>query len=220
MKKILLSAGLFLVSLITFAQTDNIFMLSEEASKEIVKSPEFQNVFKLQNEFLDKISNAVNQGIPLESIRTATIDAVENNNNKPVYSMLFSDYQSGENFFNALSEAKNTFREKHRFIEENKSAFTCSTCSKTLSEEVNFLFNNFQAFNNNRYIPGTSSNTERAAEPVCGSWWNQVRLGICAVACGVVTVGTAGIATAACGWGCWCTFCTQNSALATVICAD
>lgn len=219
MKKILLSIGLFLVSLITFAQTDTSFKLSEEASMEIVQSIEFQNIFKLKNEFLDKISNAVNQGIPLDSIRVAAIDAVENNNNQQIYSMLFSDYNSGVAFFNNLSQAKKIFRDKYAFIEQNKEKFMCTTCSKTLSEEVNFLFKNFNAFNNNRYTPGAGLSGEKTA-PTCGSWWNQIRLGVCAAACGVVTVGTVGLGTAACGWGCWCTFCTKNSAVASVICAD
>ena len=51
--------------------------------------------------------------------------------------------------------------------------------------------------------------------PVCGSYWQQVKLAACAALC---SASTAGAGTVLCGWACWCMFCTQSSAVAGVIC--
>lgn len=177
-----------------------------------MQSSEFQNVILKQNQVLDTITNALNRGISLQSIRTATLDAIQNNNYQSIYSLLFSSSQSGDAFFNELVNAKTAFVLQNGFIMENQQTFTCSTCFSTLTDQANYFFDNFQTFNSYRYSP-TGSNSK----PTCGSWWNQVKLVACAALCGV---STAGIGAGVCGWGCWCTFCTKNSAVANVICAN
>jgi hypothetical protein len=86
-----------------------------------------------------------------------------------------------------------------------------------LIDETNYFFDNFQTFNTYRFVSAAQQIENGILRPVCGSYWNQLKLGICAAGCGVVS---GGLAAGLCGWGCWCTFCTRNSALATVICAN
>jgi len=216
-KKMFLIACAF-VSSFAFSQQTDTFKLSEDESREIVASGEFQNVFNLQNQFLDKIDNAVRQGVSLDFIKKETIDAIHTNNNQSIYSLLFGNYSTGETFISNLTNAKKAFINKYPALSENLSSIVCNTCPKSLVDDANYFFKNFNAFNTNRFNPQSDLFVAgRAAGPTCGSWWNQVRLGVCAGACGILTVG---IGAAACGWGCWCTFCTRNSALASIICAD
>jgi len=240
------------------------FELSEEDSYQILFSSEFQNFIQKRNDFLDKISNAVNQGIPIDSIRNAALTAMQTGNYQSFYIMVFGSYQVGETFFSSYVAARDALLQANPFVQEHPEIFTCQTCNSTLIEETNYFFNNFQSFNTYRFTPGEEilevrirnqakqpvfasyssyaqnvsfRNFERSVDYrfavgsdkigydqrsavkkiVCGSYWNQVKLGLCAAGCGVTT---AGLAAGLCGWGCWCTFCTKNSALATAICAD
>lgn len=190
------------------------FSLTEFESRAIILSSEFQTLIRFHNRFLDKIDSVVDQGTSLDSIRAAALGAVESGNHQPFYLMLFNSIQSAESFFDSLTISKNNFIEANPFVEEHEEEFTCSTCSTTLTGEINYFFDNFQTFNANRYNP----DGESAAEgPVCGSYWNQIKLAACAAACSATT---AGFGTAFCGWMCWCTFCTKNSALGTILCQD
>lgn len=215
-KNIILFVMLSFMFKISLSQTSSSFQLSEDSSRQIVQSQEFQTLFSLQNEFLDKIKNAINNGYSLDSIKKATINAVENSDNNQIYSILFNDYNSGVTFFNSVAASKRAIKEKYPFIEENRSTFVCNTCQGTITDEVNYFYKNFQTFDTYRFYPGIAP-TGREALPTCGSWGNQVRLGVCATLCGAAT---AGIGLAACGWGCWCTFCTSNSSVSSVICSN
>lgn len=207
MKKLVFLSCWFFISLVSSAQ----FSLTEQQSREVLLSPELQTVIQLQNQFLDKISNAVSQGTSIESIRTAALEALQTNNYQTIYLMLFNSYQSAESFFNSLTAAKANFLRANSFIQQNIGVFTCQTCLTPITAEASYFFNNFQAFNSNRVNPGG----EDGDPPVCGSNWNKVKLIICTALCSATT---AGLGAALCGWGCWCTFCTKNSALAAIIC--
>lgn len=74
------------------------FSLTEEQSLQVVQSSGFQNLIQKQNQFLDTIAKAVTQGTSLNTIRNAALEAIQNNNNQPIYSLLFSSSQSGELF--------------------------------------------------------------------------------------------------------------------------
>ncbi|MEP7163218.1 MAG: hypothetical protein ABI741_00915 [Ferruginibacter sp.] len=215
MKTLLLSFGLLFFGLLVRAQSDNSFKLSEEASKELIQSREYQTLIKFQHDFLDIISDHVNKGVSLEFINTVILDAIKTNNYKEVYQMLFSDYESGDAFFISWGDAKRALLTKNLFIEKHMEVFTCKTCHYSLSDQANFFLKNFPFFDKNRY-PGTTSLSGKEALP-CGSYWNQVKLGVCATACGL---STAGIGIGLCGWGCWCAFCSQNSSTANIICAN
>jgi hypothetical protein len=95
MKKLVFLSCWFFISLVSSAQ----FSLTEQQSREVLLSPELQTMIQLQNQFLDKISNAVSQGTSIESIRRAALEALQTNNYQTIYLMLFNSYQSAESFF-------------------------------------------------------------------------------------------------------------------------
>ncbi len=200
---------------LSFAQAKDQFELSEEASLEIVKSTEFQKVVTLQNEFLDKIDRAVKRGTPLDVIQKAFLKAVGTNNYEPVYLMLFENVQNGSLFFENLAASKRAFVEANRLY-ENKQTFSCLTCSRSVIEEINIFFKFFDVFNENRLVIYTENAAVKSL-PTCGSWWNQIKLVGCSALCSVTSGGVGAIA---CVWSCWCSFCTKNSAVANVICAQ
>ena len=49
--------------------------------------------------------------------------------------------------------------------------------------------------------------------PVCGSYFQQVKLLACAALC-----STMGPAAGLCGWACWCMLCSENSAVYDFMC--
>lgn len=198
------------------------FLLSEDESQQVLLSYEFQNFVQSRNDFLDKIAHALSRGISLNSIRDATLAGIQNDDYQSLYSLLsFSSSQDGESFFNSLANARNSFLQAYPDIQQHLNEFICQSCSTSLTDQVNYFFNNFDAINTYRYSPGSEEGqdpgTDPFRKPTCGSFWNQLKLGICAAGCSVTT---AGVATPFCGWLCWCAFCTQNSALASVICAN
>jgi hypothetical protein len=215
MKKIVLALLCF-TSVCASAQKES-FVLSEEESKQIAQSPEFQNVFSYQNQFLDKIDLAVKKGTPLSVIKKAAVEAIQSGNNASAYSILFGTYSEGDDFFKEMANAKKEFLEKNPTLKANADVILCKTCKQSPEEEISVLFDKFQSHNTYRFNPQDDIAGKAAAEPTCGSWWNQIKLAACVTLCSASTVG---IGTAACGWGCWCTFCSQNSALASVICAN
>lgn len=198
------------------AQVDTGFRLSEEVSKQIIESPEYQNCIRFQNDFLDIISNKVNQGTSIESIKTATLNAIRTSNYNEIYLLLFGNYQSAEVFFTGMANSQRSYISNLKTNYPNMPSLGCSTCHSFLTDDVNYFFRNFNVFNTNRMPVSGGTSEGVAPEPTCGSYWNQVLLAACATGCSVTT---AGLGVAMCGWGCWCTFCTRNSAVAAAICA-
>lgn len=175
----------------------------------MLNSPELVTMVQLQNQFLDKVDNAVKQGNTIESIRTAAFTALQTNNYHSIYTILCGSFANGEAFFNSLASAKRSFVQANPFIEQNLSVFACPTCPTTIIEEANYFFNNFQPINTYRISPGADE-----GPIVCGSHWNKLKLLICAGVCGATT---GGLGAGLCGWGCWCQFC-KKSALGGIIC--
>jgi hypothetical protein len=193
------------------------FSLSEDQSYGILLSTEFQNFVQKRNDFLDKISTAVNQGTSLDSIKSAALNGIQNNDYQQFYTLVFGSNQIGESFFNSYVSARNALLQANSFVQEHPEVFSCNTCNVSLADETNYFFNNFGTFNTYRFAPAAVQTENGLSKPVCGSYWNQIKLGICAGACGATSLG---LAAGLCGWGCWCTFCTRNSAVANVICAN
>jgi hypothetical protein len=210
MRKVLLSALVLLSCCIVKGQDKEVFKLSEEASFEFIKSPEYQAFAGLKNEFIDKIESAVERGTSLETIRRAALD----NNDPLFYSLVFGSVKAGEDFIKRSVQAKSDLYAKNPFIEQNKELFLCATCKKTLPEEIDFFFKNFEMYSKNQPLLSYAVTTFTSG-PTCGSYWNQLKLGLCATGCGALTAGTAIVL---CGWACWCTFCANYSTLAATIC--
>lgn len=205
MKKISLILSWLFISLISTAQ----FSLTEEQSMAVLLSPELTTMVQLQNQFLDKVDLAIQQGNTLQTIRTTALTALQTSNYHTIYTMLFGSFSNGEAFINSLIAAKRSFLQANPFIEQNLSVFTCQTCPTTIADEANYFFNNFQALNTYRISPGVEEDPI-----VCGSHWNKLKLIICI---GICSGTTGGFGAALCGWGCWCGFC-KKSALGGIIC--
>lgn len=221
MKKILLIfTVLFLSVFVANAQDDpDNFTLTEQESFDVIKSTEFQNFMNLQDTFLIKIKDAVANQISLDSIRIAALNAINNNDTTAVYTILFGDVNRGYNFFTALSDAKRALLNTNSFMNQHTTVFSCSTCATSIVDQTNWFFQKFYPLDTAHSEYGFTTRTAQniAATPTCGSWWNVLRLGVCATGCSIVT---GGLATVLCGWGCWCQFCSSNSALSLLICND
>ena len=190
------------------------FILSETESEQIVESTEYQNLFNRTFQLLDKIDSAVNQrGKSLDTIKQSVLEALNNNNYQQIDTVLFSNTQERQDYVNSLVAAKTAFLAANPFITDHLNDFVCQSCDTSYTARVNYLFNNFQTFTTYRMAEAEGS----SSEPVCGSFWNKVKLGACVAICGATTGGLGG---AFCVWGCWCTFCPRNSAVTSTICAN
>ncbi len=220
MKSAFMFFGFLIITSFTIChgQTHDPFILTEDSSNQIMLSQEAKNLFKWNNSFLDKIQTKINEGVSLETIKNSMLDAAQSNNYTGFYTLLFDDYNTGNLFFNEISNYKQQFRDKYTFVTEHPSLFQCQSCPLTTIDNINYFFNNFGAFSTNRFMNNREGvEPLREAGPVCGSYWNQVLLLGCAAGCSVTT---AGFGAGMCGWACWCTFCTRNSSVAEVICAN
>jgi hypothetical protein len=77
------------------------FALPEDQSHEILLSTEFQNFVQKKNDFLDRISIAVNQGTLLDTIRNAALNGIQNNDYQQFYTLVFGSNQAGLSFFSS-----------------------------------------------------------------------------------------------------------------------
>lgn len=197
-----------------FAQQE--FSLSEQDSKKMILSGEFQTMISFQNQFLDAVDNAVKKGTQLPEIEKLALDAAKGNATA-FYTVLFGNERAGAVFFNNYSSAKRSLVNSSPDTRNHPEVFVCKTCYSSQEDQVRFFFKNFNTFNKYRYTGKVDLSSDGKAVPTCGSYWNQFKLLACAAACGA---STAGIGAAVCGWGCWCTFCSQHSSAASVICAN
>ncbi|MBP6431305.1 MAG: hypothetical protein KA319_06020 [Ferruginibacter sp.] len=216
MKKIIVVILLITTTLFSKAQKQE-FKLTEQQSIEVLNSVEFNNSINLQNNFIDIIVTKIKDGVSLQTIENLTIAAMNSGNYDILYQTLFGDYNTGEAFFTSIDNAKKELKKKFPFITEHPEILICTTCSNTLTDNVKGFYKNFEVYNSNRFTISNNTNNLLEEVPTCGSYWNQVKLGLCITAVGV---SSGGIGAAAGMWGCWCTFCTQNSTVANTICAN
>jgi len=210
MKKCLSMLLILFCSHLSQSQEKGGFLLSEEESRQIVESPEFQNFSDFRYRFIEIINTALTEGKELSSINRAAKEALETGKDETFFELLFKDTETGEAFINGFVKSKTAFLEKNKFIEENRDEFICTTCSQSVVEECDLFFANFRG-----YRETTLNSTGNI--PTCGSYWNQLKLLGCVSVCGI---GTGGLATVFCGWSCWCSFCTKSSELSKIICPD
>lgn len=200
--------------------------LSEIDSKKIVESIEFQTLINVQFELVLKIDSTIKSGIPKQRLENEALLSIQNIKND-FYDLVFENSKAGEKFIERFQLACKTFLQKYPDLEKNRNEFVCSSCSlQPIEYKVKWFFKNFEIFNSARLNKQTPvlSRAQVAADliendddPVCGSYWNQVKLGTCSALCGASTVGLGG---PLCVWGCWCTFCTKNSSVADAICSN
>ncbi len=217
--------------------------LSEIESKEIVQSKEVTNFWNSRKMFLIKIDEAVKGGISIDSLKKAAIIEVSNPEQSPLTETLFGSRSVGDNFYKELSDKRQEAASKILSKVGDKNYFICNSCHLPIVQQINYLFENYKTFlfymdefgkekeigsyglNPNSYkkksskanILESGNGNYLKKMPTCGSWWNQIKLVGCT---GLCTATTVGLGAGLCGWGCWCTFCTKNSEVAKVICAD
>jgi hypothetical protein len=188
---------------------DGKVVLSEKESYEIVSSPEYQQYMDIKYEFLDRVISLLDSGYTTSFLSGATITSMEEENHDLFYETFFDRPEQGEAYIFALKSAyanlMNTFPVLNMINPDNSSY---------MGEDDVSAF--FKTVDSNRSGYSITKNTHlKNGEIVCGSYWQQVKLLACV---GVCSASTAGAGAVVCGWSCWCMLCTENSAVADIIC--
>lgn len=191
----------------------------EDKSYQILVSSSTQSFAQKRNDFLDKVSYALNKGNSLSAVRNATLQAVQYNNYQIIDTMMFKGTIDRQSFISAYNNARAGFLQANSFIQQTPQYFSCQTCGASAVDWTNYIFDNFTSINSSRYYPPAEEVNPSTGklEPICGSRGNQVKLLGCVAITGVTTGGLGAVLG---GWGCWCNFCTRNSWLGTKICAN
>jgi hypothetical protein len=219
MKKYVLSVILLVGTLTSNAQNSNTSELSEEESIIVTESYEFNNLANYQLRFMEIVNGALSQGITLTNLKMAAKESIETGNDEIFCRMIFADPELGKKFLEDFSNAKKQFIEANPRLAENRDAFICTTCKKSNSEQAEVFFDVFEKYHVSKPL---LENTDQGINQyrngyTCGSAWNRVKLILCAASC---AIPSGMLATAFCGWRCWCQFCSENSELGSIICLD
>lgn len=184
------------------------YKLSDELCYEIVSSKECQTYFNLRYEFLANVRNSIRNGSKVSLLTDISMAAIRDQNLEPFYNIIFDDYCEGESYVERLTDATKALYKKFPVLNT-----IVSESAEELSE------GNIERFYINiakRELSKSSlENSGVCDEPVCGSYWQQVKLLACATGC---SFATAGVGTVLCGWACWCMLCSENSAVYDAIC--
>ena len=182
--------------------------LSEELCFEIVSSNECQTYFNLRYEFLANVENSIRNGNSVSVLTDLSMAAIRNQKLEPFYNVIFDDFCEGASYVERLTYATKALYKRFPVL---KNIIPESTEGLSKESIESFYMNIYR----NELIKSSLGNSEVSDEPVCGSYWQQVKLLACATGC---SFATAGIGTALCGWACWCMLCTENSSVADAIC--
>lgn len=183
--------------------------LSEELCYEIASSKECQTYFDLRLEFLTNVENAIRNGSSVSLLTDLSMAAIRDQNLEPFYNVIFDDYCEGASYVERLTAATTDLYKKFPVLK---------TIAPEGSEELSKgnIERFYLSISRKELSKSSQANIGDGDEPVCGSYWQQVKLLACATAC---SFATAGVGTALCGWACWCMLCSENSAVADAICA-
>ena len=192
--------------------SDKLIELSEIESSAIINSTEFQNFISIKNQFIEVVNQTVSNGYDLEELKQLSIESVNSNESDELFTALFGSKEKGLDYLIALENARTQLLNAYPVINKIRDQYAQPSLNS-----VSVFYETLDVINKNRNEMNLSvaSVAGRDAEPVCGSYWNQVKLGVCATGCSFTT---GGLGTVFCGWLCWCTFCSQNSELSNAIC--
>jgi hypothetical protein len=182
--------------------------LSEELCYEIVSSKECQTYFNLRYEFLSNVENSIRNGFSVKLLTDVSMAAIIDQKPEPFYNAIFDDNCEGASYVERLADATKALYNRFPVLHK----ITSQGAGELSKESVERFFVNVSR---NELSKSSLGNSGVSDEPVCGSYWQQVKLLACAAGC---SFATAGVGTALCGWACWCMLCTENSAVADVIC--
>lgn len=182
--------------------------LSDELCYEIVSSKECQAYFNLRYEFLANVGNSIKNGYKVTYLADISMAAIRDQNLEQFYNVFFDNYCEGESYLVRLTDATKSLYKKFPVLNTIISEDT-----EELSKgNIERFFINVARSELSKSSLGNSGECD---EPVCGSYWQQVKLLACATGC---SFATAGVGTVLCGWACWCMLCSENSAVADAIC--
>lgn len=194
---------------------------SETVCSTIVTSNEALTYFDLRRDFINILFDAIDRGIDKDTLKDLSLAAsTDTLKMKELIDSLFSTRNEGIVFFDSIYSSLNSFVSEYPIVDSLGQLYSID-----IEESIDELFDNFNgiyrsygatAIHSSVTGGGFSSHVD---DIVCGSYANQLRLAACAAGCGLISGGIPAVA-AMCGWACWCTFCTENSVTADVICAD
>lgn len=188
--------------------------ITEERAEEIWSSPEVQHMLDLQHQFVERVDAALARGVALDDIRAAMHLATSPRaDDSQIVALLYESREEADRYVAALKAARAAIPEAFPEVAAARDELDPAGCT-VQGKSVDGFFNNYDKVRESRLNPLDERN---APAPVCGSRKNQLKLLACATLCSFTS---GGLGTVACGWGCWCTFCSKDSVLATYICAD
>lgn len=192
---------------------DSTVKLTEEESYEIVKSDEFQSFIQLNQSYHEKIIKLLDDENMVDIFIETSISSIKDDDYTEYYKTVFGSYHNGKLFMNNLQNARDKLFSTFPVISDIK---VNNRVNFTETEILTSLSNiSYRASLPENCMKSHSENTEEEEGPVCGSYWQVVKLAACSAAC---SGATSGIGTPLCGWACWCMLCNENSAVADTIC--
>jgi len=190
--------------------------ISDELSDEMWYSEEHQKLLELQKEFVLMVDASLKSGTSDAAFRAAGQESL-NGDDRAFLQLLEKGSAKRASAFEAeYRQAVQALVDRYPILLKVKESLPTKECVVDENRFDRFFdrFDEIKEFTLNGPMAQVRLG-KGAAEPVCGSYWSQVKTLACSAGCGVAT---AGFGAAICGWQCWCTFCDENSALADVIC--
>ena len=212
---VLCSTAVFLLSAFAVGCDDSLIVeeevlpLSEERSEAIVTSPEATAFFSLYDEWTDRVEAAVERGVSVSEMQ-----ALASQQSDDLNVILFGSQANADMFVERKQGVINRLMKAYpelATVDTEGAVERCEASDPILAQNL------VEGLGSRATQPSDTVAGEAQARqdgPVCGSRWQQVKL----LACAAVAGATCGPGAALCGWGCWCTLCSENSALADVMC--
>ncbi len=191
---------------------------SDSIYYEITTSSETYNLFQTKMEYVDIVQGAIDRGHHIDSLRSLAISVVNGTSASIEYdTILFQSQSAADDYYSSLDSSISLFFNQDTSVLQ-QIIDTVSTNQREI-KNINFFFDNFDDISNNSTailaeLEGIGSGTTVSEAP-CGSWQNVALVWGCSLGC---SFATSGIGTPLCGWGCWCSFCS-DSWLGGYICA-
>jgi hypothetical protein len=193
------------------------FKLSEKESLNILSSKEAKELIEIQNQFLDKIKGAIARGYSIDYLKKISGNAINKNEQTEILKVVFGTEKEGFAFIQNIQRARLNFIQKNKFISENKAEMICTSCNKLTPKSSDLFFRNLNVYDKSRLkIPSNNNSVKKLSmyveevegdTPVCGSYWQQVKLLGCMALCSAATAGWGAVL---CGWACWCMLCPES----------
>lgn len=182
--------------------------MTEDQARVIALSTEATAFLALYDEWKERVEAAKARGVTVDEMKAL----VASQNNAELNAILFGGEASANAFVlrkqAATTQLIKTYPELAT-VDTRGGVEACKAADPVLTQ---------------RLIEGKEATSTAMAmqqdesTPTCRSYWQQVKLLACAAAAGITCAPGGPASQAFCGWGCWCMLCTENSAVAEIIC--